>query len=679
MSGSDYRLSGDEEHALCGHQIERQHGISFSLNGIEVSGFKGDTILSALLGAGITSVGTHLGRDLALDETLDLLVRSADKDASAENWLPIARTPAIDGSVFVTMNPPRNNVISRLMAKLSKTPTRSLGIDLALSQPRLDLLARKVTAEAIEADVVVIGGGLAGLTAAMLASNAGKSVVVVEQRPYLGGDAVLFGQTADEDPPEVLIEKLTATLISAANVRLMLATKAISANNGTIVAHGLDMSDALPQGRFFNLKGAATVIATGGQDRLPVFAGNRLPGIVGLATAFHLSAAYGVWPGQSVTMATSTNAAYRLARLGHDGGASISKIIDSRVVPQSRFIEFSKAYGIVSESGLKLDTIAQAPATAKYTLNFARSWQGGSGHIDPLETDAMIISGGWLPRLGLWQQLGGRIETDADNASLRPADGPDNVVLAGGCAGHISTRAVIDSGVAAIEEILGRSVREVVETIIDPVFETPDGPLPVSTTASDEDAPAYLSGGNTLVVASAPPPPKHFLSSLFGSGDELEQVNTLGEALELGDLGALMALDRLMPADFGAVANERAILVREFEPALPAFQAREETKSMREGLAPYMQGRFGRDSVLCEILMEDGPAPEVGGLIFANSDISDPLLAIGTVTAKTEVSGRARILLQNQFFEAGRRVSAHGTGGHGTAIVVEATMSLNEF
>lgn len=679
MSDPGYRLSGDEEHALCGHQIERQHGISFNVNGIEVSGFKGDTILSALLSAGITSVGTHLGRDLALDDALDLLVRSADKDPSAENWLPIARTPATDGAVLVTMNPPRNNPISRLIAKLSKTPTCSLGVDFALPQPRLDLLGREVSAEAIEADVVVIGGGLAGLTAAMLASNAGKSVVVVEQRPYLGGDAVLFGQTADEDPPEVLIEKLTATLISTPNVQLMLATKAISANNGTIVAHGLDMSDARPQGRFFNLKGAATVIATGGQDRLPVFAGNRLPGIVGLTTAFHLCSAYGVWPGQSVTMATGTNAAYRLARLGHDGGALISKIIDSRVVPQSRFIEFSKAYGIVSESGLKLETIVQAPATSRYTLNFARSWQGGSGHIDPLETDAVIISGGWLPRLGLWQQLGGRIDTDADNASLRPADGPDNVVLAGGCAGHISTRAVIDSGVAAIEEILGRSVREVVETIIDPAFETPDGPLPVSTTASDEDAPAYLSDGNTLVVASAPPPPKHLLSSLFGTSDELEQANTLGEALELGDLGALMALDRLKPTDFGVVANERAILVREFEPALPVLQAREETKATQGGLAPYMQGRFGRDSVLCEILMEDGPAPEVGGLIFANSDISDPLQAIGTVTAKTEVPGRARILLQNQFFEAGRRVSAHGTGGHGTAIVVEATTSLNEF
>jgi squalene-associated FAD-dependent desaturase len=55
-----------------------------------------------------------------------------------------------------------------------------------------------------EADVAVIGGGLAGLAAALAIGSAGRCVVVFEARPFLGGRATSYPlNTADENSPTI--------------------------------------------------------------------------------------------------------------------------------------------------------------------------------------------------------------------------------------------------------------------------------------------------------------------------------------------------------------------------------------------------------------------------------------------------------------------------------------------
>lgn len=53
----------------------------------------------------------------------------------------------------------------------------------------LTLPSRLLTRKELEADVVVVGGGMAGVCAAIAAARNGASVVLIQDRPVLGGNS----------------------------------------------------------------------------------------------------------------------------------------------------------------------------------------------------------------------------------------------------------------------------------------------------------------------------------------------------------------------------------------------------------------------------------------------------------------------------------------------------------
>ncbi|MBN1178820.1 MAG: CoB--CoM heterodisulfide reductase iron-sulfur subunit A family protein, partial [Anaerolineae bacterium] len=125
---------------------------------------------------------------------------------------------------------------------------------------------------------LVIGGGVAGLEAALDVADAGYPVLLVEREDHLGGKmARLSGTYLNFDAaPQLLSEKIQRVL-DHSNIEVLLNTQ-VSVLEGYVGNFKVEMSDA----RVYEV--GAIIVATGWDPyplhRLPEYGGGRLPDVV---------------------------------------------------------------------------------------------------------------------------------------------------------------------------------------------------------------------------------------------------------------------------------------------------------------------------------------------------------------------------------------------------------------
>ncbi len=578
-----HRLPADAAHAFGGIALDRGAPLSFKLNGRTIEGFAGDTVLSAVLAAGIVTYGRLGDTPLGLTDRLSLLATSKDGEP-----LPIARLPAADGLDLTT--------VGRRQFSLRPGPTLGHIVDGIPEAPWL----RQKADTTLTTDLLVIGSGVAGLAAADAAAKDGHSVILVEQRPWLGGDARYFGPVGEEASPETVTNELIAAVGASAKITIM-TNAAVFALHGTSVrihriADGRGTVTAVTANRI--------VLAAGSVQRLPIFAGNRLPGVTSAIGAYHLAKRYGVVPGLSAVVATQSNYGYRMALRLHDAGVAIQRIVDPRINPQSRFVDFAKASGIKLAGG-------QLPVAA--TLVRGQQLHASFANVDTpigsleLDADALIVSGPFQPDLTLWMLAGGG--TYWDEGKLRARGHAEHVALAGSAAGYRSMSACAQSGRAAVAELFGTERAPIEDTEIGAPYETPEATTTIAPIVPG--APAFLDAGISL-IARPDPATKPMLT-------------THAQAPSLCDVAASVELGLTLPADAGAVAEERGAPGGD----LAASDWKPVTLSSG-GPSAWLAGRFGETETI-HLIVDGKRKFERGALVYANTSPADPALAIGVI------------------------------------------------
>ncbi len=123
------------------------------------------------------------------------------------------------------------------------------------------------------ADVLIIGGGPAGIEAAIAAAEAGADTLLIEENPQLGGSMLYSRDGGDRASVVARRAKLVERARALPNLRIMTATTATGmfADNWTSAVRG---------NRFFKIRSRQTVIATGSFDQPLVFRNNDRPGIM---------------------------------------------------------------------------------------------------------------------------------------------------------------------------------------------------------------------------------------------------------------------------------------------------------------------------------------------------------------------------------------------------------------
>jgi len=614
MTNQPHRLAADVRHGLGGSVLDRSRPLRFRLNGRQIEGFVGDTVLSAALANGIQSAGRHGDTPLALDETFAPLIATRDSGP-----LPMDRTPAIDGADFTTIGVRRDPIASGGLLgglrNLMVGPNRTLNHRYGDVPPTPEPWRTAKPEQEIVVEFAIVGGGVAGLAAAAAASAAGKSAALIERTPSLGGTIRFFGAVDNEDAPEATLDTLAAGLDGKGPVTRLLSAEAFAIDSGAVKVHQVVAEGNRLRSRVVSVVARTIILATGALERLPVFAGNRAPGVVGALAAHARAHRYGIWVGRRVIVNTPSSYAYRLALHAADAGIAVQRIVDTRINPHSRFVDFSKASGITLGSGLvasHADPIKRNEPGLR--VGFAVAIEGIAQDAEAHETDQLIAAGSWQPDLTLWLAAGGSVGWDAQNHWLSPRGTRENIMLVGAAAGWRSTTGAIGSARAAIATAIGKPPVKFEDIRIDAAFETPDAPTPVAPRRVT--GPAYLDRGMSLVTRRS-------------AGAELAQHPV---ALSLGDIAAAVQTGAMVARDASHVAAERGGMSGEIAEGRWTAPA----EAPASGIPPvpdYLTGRFGPKPQIVVLTAFDPRHFEPGCLVYERSETLDPLAAIGVVYA----------------------------------------------
>ncbi len=263
------------------------------------------------------------------------------------------------------------------------------------------------------ANVVVIGGGAAGIEAALTAAEAGAETILIDDQPMLGGALNYARLDADAERGQELRRSLLDRVSQQPRIEVLNNAKC----TGWFEQHWLAIALA---NRLLKLRAKAVVIATGSLAQPMVFRNNDLPGVMLGTAAQRLIRLYGVRPGQRVVIATANDDGYGVALDLADCESQVSAIVDLRHTPapgplanaaKARDIPILTGHTIVEAIGNKC---VRGVRIAK--LNTAGQAQSFSIEM---ACDCICISVGYSPAAQLVCQTGGALVYDDDTAMLR--------------------------------------------------------------------------------------------------------------------------------------------------------------------------------------------------------------------------------------------------------------------
>ncbi len=565
-----------------GRLIDRTTQVEFTFNGKHLRGYAGDTLASALLGAGQVLVGrsfkyhrprgvvasgaeepnalVNLGRGRRLEPNQRATTTELFEglEARSQNhW------PSLEFDVGAV-----NSVLSRFLPagfyyKMFMYPRafwkhvyepfirQSAGLGQAPNARDADVYEQSY----LHVDVLVIGGGVAGLAAAKSAADAGKRVMLIEQTAHWGGRAPVDGAVIDGKDANQWVDDAVGGLLARDNVQARTRTMGAGVyDHGYVLAYERLTDHApekgLPRHRLWKIRAGHVVTATGAIERPLSFAGNDLPGVMLASAVRDYLVNYGVSPGDRTVVVTNNDDAYRTAIALHEAGLAVPVIVDARVGGGGALADAARDLGIRVETGRG---IAKVKGSGRVEGVSICAQEGEGAVVEDIACDAVAMSGGWSPVVHLWSHCGGKLVWDETQAHFRPdaskpptgADGAAFLTPAGSASGVLSTADVLADAMAA-----GAAASDVKAKGRPPVVEEPSAagmePVWVMPRGAGDAlrAKMWLDFQNDVKVADV----ELAAREGFESVEHAKRYTTLGMATDQGKLSNINGLAVLSQA-----------------------------------------------------------------------------------------------------------------------------------
>ncbi|MGR3572821.1 sarcosine oxidase subunit alpha family protein [Brevirhabdus sp.] len=544
---------------LKGGAIDRARSFHFTFDGAAYQGHAGDTLASALLAGGVRLMGRSFkyhrprGPLTAGSEEPNALVELRD-GARREPNTRATTAELFDGLSATSQNrwPSLSNDMMAVNDRLSsffaagfyyKTFMWPRSFWEKLYEPiirraaGLGSLSMKDDPDSydkgfLHCDLLVVGSGPAGLSAALTAGRAGAQVILAEEDFLTGGRLNAETYMLGDDSAAAWAAQTMAELDSLPNVRVMTRTTIIGAFDHGIYGAVERVADHLPvppPGKprqiLWRIYTKRTVLAAGAIERPIAFENNDRPGIM-LAGAMRAYAnRWAVTAAPRVAIFTNNDDGHRTAADLIAKGVKVLAVIDTR--PDAR-----------RQADTELLSGAQVIDTrGRLGLSFVEV-RLADGSTRTIECGALGVSGGWNPNLHLSCHQRGRPVWREDIAAFVPGeDGPPGLIAAGAAQGELSTHGALAGGAEAARRALSQLD---IDAALPDLPHAEDAPVNVTPFwyVHEGRGRAWIDQQNDVTVKDV----KLAHQENFRSVEHLKRYTTLGMATDQGKTSNITGL-----------------------------------------------------------------------------------------------------------------------------------------
>lgn len=371
-------------------QFDRSKKIRFSYEGRSIEAYEGETVAAALHAAGIRilshSVKFHRPRGFfcGIGKCSSCLMRV--------NGVPNVRTcilPVSQDMVVEAPDPPR----------LPHAPFEEHSV------------------KELHADVLVVGAGPAGVSAAIEAAEQGARVVLVDENPRLGGQLIkqthkFFGSREERAGTRGIaiateLEEAASRLVQEEQMTTLLNTSVIGYYGGND-SHELAAVDKMARVLYL-LRARTVILACGAQENMLAFPGNDLPGVYGAGGVQTLMNVYGIRPGRRVLMVGAGNVGLIVSYQLLQAGVVVDRVVEALPRIGGYHVHAAKlrrhGVPIYTSHSIK-EVYGRDRVEGAIVVRLDNHWQPVEGSEEDVPCDTVCLAVGLTPSTQLLFQAG---------------------------------------------------------------------------------------------------------------------------------------------------------------------------------------------------------------------------------------------------------------------------------
>ena len=415
--------------------FDRGNEVSFYFEGKPVKGYANETIATALYANGLRifsrSMKYHrprgffcgIGRCSACMMTVDGVPNVRTCMVNVQDGMKISRQnafPNADHDLLSVMDKMgfyfslASGFYHRKMIRpgfLRSTYVKMLTRFIGLGKlPAMESLSpTRETKISETADIVIIGGGPAGLTAALEAGKRCSKVILLDDKRMPGGQLVkqthrFFGDARHHAGVRGIriAQKLVKQIGELNNVNLFLGASVFGIYDGRTVA-------AAQGDRLLKVQAKKIIIATGAYERTLVFENNDLPGVYGAGGVQTVMNTYAIKPGMRALVVGSGNVGLILSYQLLQSGVKVVAIVEALPRIGGYLVHAAK----VRRQGVEILTshtvvraLGRKQVNGAIIARIDESFNPVPGTEQRLECDLICIAVGLTPTYELAAQAG---------------------------------------------------------------------------------------------------------------------------------------------------------------------------------------------------------------------------------------------------------------------------------